>query len=106
VKLDRIGALNRPYYQVPVTLEQPSGDPVDPSGLIVQFAFPAVGVAPVDADWYDGEWVYWVKSGRWEARILVGPGGAVAPSGNRDAWCSVEATPQRIREIVGRVQFD
>lgn len=96
--------LARPYLYVPVTLDQASGDPVDPTLLPVTFAFVPAGTQPLLADWHPGDWVRW-HDGAWRARILVGPGGVIAPTGTCDVWLSIDNDPELLVQFVGRVQF-
>lgn len=99
-----MSVLSRPYLYVPVSLDQASGDPVDPQLLPVKFALVPAGQQPLLADWHDGDWVFW-HDGAWRARLLVGPGGTIAPTGTRDAWLWIDNEPELLVEFVGRVQF-
>lgn len=59
----------------------------------VEVAFTAPGAEPVTGDWHAAEWAPGSVTARGaDARILVGPGGAVVlPDGTYQAWVRVTA---------------
>lgn len=96
VPILRITSDARPYIWTPTALEDVS----DPSLLVVEFAIPEAGSPPVD--WQAGDW--FKQPSGWETRILVGPGGTLAPGdGNFDLHCRIHADPQLFEDIVARV---
>ena len=64
----------------------------NPTGDVVEFAFPAPGVAPVT--WFTGSWETCNPS-TFYARILVGPTGTVTlPVGTYDMWMRITDAPE------------
>lgn len=93
-----ISSLSLEYVKVLVEASK-AGAVINPTGDVVQLAFPVQGVAPATGDWKTGSWEtaappntttteYW-------ARCLVGPSGAVAlPAGRYDIWVKITDSPE------------
>ncbi|MEU1883417.1 hypothetical protein ABZ470_39440 [Streptosporangium sp. NPDC020072] len=79
--MEPISSLSRPYLYIPV--ENASG------AETVEIAFTTPGAEPLEADWHPAEWASVSRRGA-EARILIGPGGAVTLAGGTYmAWVRV-----------------
>jgi predicted glycosyltransferase len=63
------------YRRVLVAVTDEDGDTIVPTAFPVSIAFVADGVLPESGDWHSATWV--TASGRYYARILVGPDGGV-----------------------------
>lgn len=97
----RVSPRSTEYLRLPVRATE-RGMQVDPTAAQVQFAFKPEGVPPTEADWVGGEWEPF--DGRWLARCLVGPSGAVQlPAGRLDAWVRVLAIPEQPEHRAGTV---
>lgn len=88
----RFPSLTTEYLRYPVEARR-DGAELDPSVYPVSFAFTARGVAPVEADWRDGDWE--ADGDARYARILVGPaGGEELADGLYDVWLRVVDGPE------------
>jgi hypothetical protein len=99
-----ISVLTTEYIRVPVGLLD-AGEPIDPSALPVQLAFPATDASP--ATWVTGSWEpdgpssfamtsAGVRIPLYSARTLVGPGpgGHPLPAGSYDVWVQITSSPE------------
>lgn len=76
------------------------GVEIDPTGYVVQLAFPVQGVAPIGGDWKVGTWE--TSPDTYYARITVGPSGGFIPIiGRYDIWVKVLAGGETPTEKVG-----
>lgn len=109
-----ISALTTEYIRVPVALLN-SGEPVDPSSLPVQLAFPATDASP--STWATGSWEpdgpssfamtsAGVRIPLYSARTLVGPGPGGTPltAGSYDVWVKITSTPEIPVRRVGSLE--
>jgi hypothetical protein len=86
-----LSSLSTEYVQVPVSIIA-SGEPIDPTGDTVQFAFMKSG-KPTDPDWVNGTWDS--APGGYLAQCLVGPAGdATLALGTYQIWLKVVDTPE------------
>lgn len=108
------------YLCEPVEIFGDDGTPVDLTGMVVEVALPAAGVAPVD--WHTGSWGTHTagpisqrgSDGVWRtfeapvflARVLVGPEAVALTAGESlDMWVRVTTGgPEIVARNVGRVQ--
>ncbi|HEY6018358.1 MAG TPA: hypothetical protein VIY48_00200 [Candidatus Paceibacterota bacterium] len=93
-----ISHLSLEYVKVQIEAEQ-NGAAINPSGDVVQMAFPVQGVDPVTGDWKTASWEVaappTVTKTEYWARCLVGTGGAVAlAAGRYDIWIKVTDSPE------------
>lgn len=94
-----LSSLTTEYIRVQVVAEK-DGVTANPTGDVVQLAFPSRSVNPITADWNDAVWETVVDpvSGvpSYYAKCLVGPsGGAIAlPVGKYDVWVRVTDSPE------------
>lgn len=90
-----VSSLTLEYVKVRVSFTK-NNVYTNPTGDVVQFAFPAVGVNPVT--WYSGSWetdTDTLGTTIYVARCNVGPSGTVALSaGTYDVWVKVTDNPE------------
>jgi len=86
-------ALSLKYVRCPVTATV-NGQPLNPTGDVVQLAFMAPGALPASGDWKTATWET-ADSTHW-AIILVGPGGTVPTltPGAWTVWVKVTDSPE------------
>jgi hypothetical protein len=97
--------LSTEYIQIPVWASQ-QGQPYDPSGDVVQFAFTPPGAGPVT--WVPGDW--WTAAqpdGSRVAFILVGPANGGTPLGDGiwDMWMKIADSPEVPVRVVATVEI-
>ena len=97
-----ISAQSLQYVKVPVAAKL-AGVVVNPTGDVVQLAFPSAGAPP--ATWFSGAWETDSSSSSpvYLARTTVGPGGpAVLALGTYDIWVKVTDNPEipALRSVV------
>jgi hypothetical protein len=87
-----IAAVSTEYVNVPVQVTV-NGEPYDPTGDVVQFAFVPGSAQPVT--WYSGSWVTTVQGG-YIAQCLVGPenSGVVLAPGAYTVWIMITDDPE------------
>jgi hypothetical protein len=95
-------SLTTEYVQVAVQAQM-NGEPYDPTGDTVQFAFVPGSGYPVM--WYAGSWTTNVQ-GNFLAQCLVGPTGTVqlVPS-TYTVWCEITDNPEVPVRPVGSLQI-
>lgn len=72
------------YVSIPISAS------TSPITTAVAMAFiPAYGTLPQTGDWVAGAWNLQQFEGKWIARTLVGPGGAVLAAGSYTTWVRV-----------------
>lgn len=105
--LTKIPVITREYFRVPVTLTV-NGLPIDPTGLVVEFALTATGVDPVEGDWSAGTWETLTgPPAIYLARAFLGDETTDFPLSigvTNDLWWRVTDTPERPARLVGQVQ--
>ncbi|MDP9843265.1 hypothetical protein [Streptosporangium lutulentum] len=85
--MEPISSLSRPYLYIQVDGASGSEE--------VEIAFTNPGGEPAEDDWLTAEWASSTGTGA-RARILIGPGGAVAlPDGTYMAWIRVNGAVER-----------
>lgn len=92
----RISSLSKEYVGIVVDAEA-SGLAVDPTGDVVEMAFPLTGVDPVSGDWKAAAWDTDASTTppTYIAQCLVGPGGTIAlAKGTYDIWVKVTDSPE------------
>jgi hypothetical protein len=97
--------LSTEYIQIPVWASR-QGQPYDPSGDVVQFAFTRPGDEP--DTWVAGDW--WTAAqpdGSWVAFVLVGPanGGTALTPGVWDIWVMIADTPEVPVRVTGTLEI-
>ncbi|MFD9632843.1 hypothetical protein [Streptomyces violascens] len=90
-------SLSLEYVQVPVTA-MVGGNPLNPTGDVVQFAFLPDKVQPGSGDWKAGSWdgaQPRPPGNAYLAQCLVGPGGTVTLTpGTYTVWIKVMDSPE------------
>lgn len=82
-----ISSLSLEYVCIPVAASA-NGRTVDPTDLVVEFAFLTTSAEPTGSDWKPGTWED--LGGAYLARCLVGPGGdATLANGTYYVWVKV-----------------
>lgn len=92
--------LSRDHVEAEVTATTPDGQPVDPVGLTVEFAFVAVGADPADEDWHTTEHLRGDVFG-----VLVGPEALVLDRGDYDTWHQITDNPERPVAPFGKLRI-
>ncbi|MGW4487836.1 hypothetical protein ACWEOE_28810 [Amycolatopsis sp. NPDC004368] len=82
--------ISREFVEGRVSAKTPDGVPVDPSTLVVAFAFMAGQLEPGDADWHSAEHLRDDVYG-----VLVGPGALVLARGEYTTWCRPDDVTER-----------
>lgn len=98
-------ALSLQYVQAQVSATA-AGSPINPTGDVVQFAFPLDGAQP--STWYTGSWdgTSPRSNGMYVAHCLVGPGGTVTlTAGSYNVWVKVTDSPEVPVIDVGLLQI-
>lgn len=104
-----LSILSREYVRVPV-ITLVGGQEIDPTGWPVELAVPAAGEPP--AVWLAGSWEVETRLRpplvAYYARLLVGPGGMVAPGvGRYDVWVRWDSeTEWPVRQAPGTLIID
>jgi hypothetical protein len=85
------------------------GQPYNPTGDVVQFAFMPVplSVDPGPGDWHNGSWDT-VAPGKYNAQVLVGPanGGVALTKGvEYKVWIHIADSPEDIVHMVDVLQI-
>jgi hypothetical protein len=90
-------ALSREFVPAAVTATA-AGQPVNPTGDVVEFAFTAISAKPVTGDWKSGSWdgtQPQTPGNAYIAHCLVGPGGTVQlAAGRYQMWIRVTDDPE------------
>ena len=92
----QISSQSLEYVRLHVTATT-GGQPLDPTALTIEMAFPAPGIAPAGGDWKTATWDYDTIGStiRYLAQCLVGPGGTVTlPVGAYDAYIRATSLPE------------
>jgi hypothetical protein len=91
-----ISSLSTPYITVSVKATGNTGQPLNPTGANVQFAFKAENVDPGPGDWNPGSWDTYLPSGSaYIAKILIGPNSSVNPGvGTWVVWVKITDNPE------------
>lgn len=84
------------------------GQPYDPTGDLVQFAFKPPNVPPASGDWLSGAW--WAgqqPDGAWTAEVLVGPenNGNILTPGIYAIWLKVTDNPEVPVRVTGQLEI-
>lgn len=88
-------ALSTEYVKVDHVRLIANGQVVDPTGLAVELALVSTSTEPTVLDWAAGSWE--TAAGRYLARVLVGPDGALNPgAGVWMLWMRLHASPQTV----------
>lgn len=92
----RISTTSLEYVRLHVTAST-GGQPIDPTSLTIEMAFPTPGVAPVAGDWKPATWDTDTigSTTRHLAQCLVGPAGTVTlGAGAYDTYLRVTSLPE------------
>lgn len=84
------------YVRLHVTAST-GGQPIDPTSLTIEMAFPTPGVPPVSLDWKPATWDTDTigSTTRYLAECLVGPAGTVTlAAGAYDTYLRVTSLPE------------
>lgn len=94
-----IPSLSREFVKVRVFATE-AGAVVDPTSDTVEFAFKDSTAEPEEADWTAGSWES--SSGKYWARILVGPDGDVTlTDGEYHTWIRITGATEAVVRNVG-----
>lgn len=99
--------LSLQYLVVPVQATR-AGEPYNPTGDAVQFAFvSSFGSVPTSGQWVGGEWVTLPNYNYpYACQCLVGPGGSTAPTtGMYVVWVQITDSPEIPVLIAGQLQI-
>lgn len=92
-----MSVLSTEYLLIPVQALI-AGVATDPTIYPVDFAFTAIGVEPVDADWVTGTWQNGTTNGLYMAQCLIGPAAGMAGTsltpGLWAIWIRVTSNPE------------
>jgi hypothetical protein len=97
-------SLSKVYVQSSVTATA-AGQPVNPTGDVVEWAFVSIGSDPGVTDWHTGSWDTALATNTYLAQILVGTGGVVLAKGTYAAWVRVTDSPEIPVTQVGTIQI-
>lgn len=103
----KIPVITREYFRVPITLTV-DGQPIDPTGLVVEWAIVATGATPTSGDWVTGSWetIDTVTPVLYLARTMVGDDTTDFPLTQNtvyDAWMRITDSPERPARLVGQI---
>jgi len=89
-----LSSLSTEYIRAEVSATE-AGEPVDPTGGAVEFAFKDTDVEPAGGDWKTGEWeTDPAVSPVYYARILIGPSGETLADGKYNVWLKIANSPE------------
>jgi hypothetical protein len=91
-----LSSLSTDYITVTVKATGNTGQPLNPTGDAVAFAFKAENVNPGSGDWNTGSWDTYLPVGSaYIAKILVGPAASVNPGvGTWVVWVKITDNPE------------